>query len=490
MHLLPGTQLPSGTTAPQYNPENHGIGIVHFGPGAFHRAHQAVYTDDVLARHGGDWRICGVSLQSTQGADILNRQKGRYSLTIRGTEKTERRIIASISHALAATRGSEAALDLLAGPSIRIVSMTVTEKAYGILGTSGKVDTSHPAVAADLRNPKDPRGLLGLLVAGFARRKAAGLPPFTVLCCDNLPENGRLIRAGVLDFANRTDPNLAGWIAENGAFPSTMVDRITPAATDAFLAETEKQLGARDSAATQTEAFTQWVVEDTFCNSRPRWEDAGVLFVPDVAPYENMKLRMLNGTHSLIAYTGFLTGKKYVRDVMQDPVLRALALAHMKNAALTLADLPAVDFKTYAAELSDRFDNSAIAHETWQIAMDGSQKMPQRIFAPATDALEAGRASATFAVATAAWMRYCLGHANGRDHDLRDPLEADLLTITRKAGSDAAQIFDGIAGIPRLMPKVLAGSSEWRADVVRYLGAMLSEGCEPALASALKNIRT
>ncbi|WP_375228985.1 mannitol dehydrogenase family protein [Roseobacter sp. S98] len=471
--LSPETPMKPGIDGPDYDPEAHGTGIVHIGPGAFHRAHQAIFTDDVLARHGGDWRICGVSLRSTESVDALNRQEGRYSLEIRGQNGTDRRVIGSISGALAAARGIEPVLDMLAAPSMRIVSLTVTEKAYGILRGTGTVDRNHPAISADLARPDAPEGVVGLIVAGLARRKAAGLPPYTVLCCDNLPSNGALLRAGVLDFAAACDAGLAAWIAEYGAFPSTMVDRITPAATPELLDRTESALGARDAVVVETEPFSQWVVEDAFCNGRPRWEDAGVLFVPDVAPYEKMKLRMLNGTHSLIAYAGFLCGHTYVRDVMADAALNRLATDHMRSAAGTLPHLAAVDFDDYARALQARFENPAIAHETYQIAMDGSQKMPQRIFEPAMEALGTDQDAGTFAIATAAWMRYCAGTVDGRTYALRDPLEADIRAVCDHAGQSAAAVFDGIAALPSLMPQTLSGNPVWRDNVVRCLSHLM-----------------
>ncbi|WP_298839617.1 mannitol dehydrogenase family protein [uncultured Roseobacter sp.] len=485
MYLSPDTPLPKGITAPHYMPEAHGTGIVHFGPGAFHRAHQAVYTDDVLSRHGGDWRICGVSLQSTSGADALNRQGGRYCLTVPGNSGPDRRIIGSISGALAASRGIGPVLDLLAAESTRIVSMTVTEKAYGIRRDTGAVDISHPAIAADLANPLEPAGVVGIIVAGLGKRRLAGLPPFTVLCCDNLPDNGSLLRTGVLDFAQRTDPDLAVWIAENVGFPSTMVDRITPAATPELGADVASALGVRDEAAVETEPFTQWVIEDKFCNGRPRWEDAGVLFVPDVAPYEKMKLRMLNGAHSLIAYTGVLIGRAFVRDVMADPVLRRLAVSHMDAAARTLPRLAAMETGEYARALTARFANPAIAHETRQIAMDGSQKMTQRIFQPASEALDAGETPGTYAVATAAWMRFCAGQINGARYALRDPLETDIRSIFDRAQGSAGRIFDGFSILPGVVPRSLSERPAWRRAVTEHLSDFLNCKTSAAFYDAL-----
>lgn len=293
---------------PGYTPSEHGTGIVHLGVGAFHKAHQAMYTDTALAAAGGDWRITGVSLRGTAAADALNPQHGLYTLVERGPDGTRGRVIAAIDRVIAATRDRAAVLDAMTDPATRIVSLTVTEKAYGIDRAAGAVDPSHPAIAADLADPRAPAGAVGLIVEALRRRRAAGARPFTALCCDNLPDNGGLLRTGVLDFAGRIDPELRRWIEDEGRFPATMVDRITPAATEATLGAAEDLTGCRDLAAVETEPFTQWVIEDRFADGRPAWELGGALFVDDVAPFERMKLRMLNGSHSMLAYAGFLSG--------------------------------------------------------------------------------------------------------------------------------------------------------------------------------------
>lgn len=227
-------------------------------------------------------------------------------------------------------------------------------------------------MAGDLLNPQAPAGVLGLLVAALARRRAAGLPPFTVLSCDNLPENGAHLRDGVIGFARLVDAPLAEWIAAKVAFPSSMVDRITPAPTATTLAEAQRQTGCVDLAAVECEPFIQWVIEDHFPQGRPQWEAGGALFVPDVLPYERMKLTMLNESHSMLAYSGFLSGHRYVRGVMSDPALAVLVGRHLKAAAAVLPPLPGLDAADYATALIERFRNPAIAHETYQISMDGT----------------------------------------------------------------------------------------------------------------------
>ncbi len=462
--------------APGYIPEDHGIGIVHIGVGAFHRAHQAVYTDDVLARDGGDWRILGVNLNSATAANSLNPQDGRYSLAIRGDDGAlNLRVIGSLANVIAARSGTGGLYEVMAAPTTRIVSLTVTEKAYGIVRAEGIVDASHDAIAHDLAHPNDPIGVLGVLVKALGMRRAAGHNPFTVLCCDNLPDNGALLRAGVLDFAARIDGPLAAWIAQHGAFPSTMVDRITPATTNELVAVVSDRLGVKDNAPVETEPFTQWVIEDQFADGRPAWERAGVLFVDDVAPYENMKLRMLNGAHSLIAYLGVVQSIQTVCDVMANASLASLVQRHIAASAHTLAPLQGVDFSDYAASLMGRFDNPNIRHETYQIAMDGSQKMPQRIFAPACDALDLSQDTSPFAYATAAWLRYCVGRTDTGDaYDLRDPRQNELLAASKGREGDAEGIFDAVAALPELMPMHLSETPAWREQVCGPLTQMLA----------------
>lgn len=459
-----------------YAPEKHGVGIVHFGAGAFHRAHQAVYTDDVLAKTGGDWRILGVSLQSTHIADALNAQDGVYSLVQRDHKgQPIIRKIGSIAGVAAASRDPAPIFESLSSPNTHVVSMTVTEKAYGILRDKSGVDPEHPSIAADLANPEHPAGIIGMLVKGLKLRREAGLSSFTVMCCDNLPDNGDMVRAGVLDFAKRVDPVLAEWIAEHTCFPNTMVDRITPAATPDLVTEVSDILGQEDKVPVETEAFTQWVIEDNFCGPRPAWEDAGALFVTDVAPYENMKLRMLNGAHSMLAYLGFVQGCTYVRDVMANGHLATLVDQHMQAAARTLQPLNGINFDDYRAQLIERFENPNIAHETYQIAMDGTQKLPQRIFAPALDSIEKGLPVDSFALATAAWMRYCLGQTpDGVRYELRDPRADEISQAILSADTSAAVIFQNLSTLSNFIPEKLSSNAAFSEKTIKYLDLLIA----------------
>jgi len=470
----------AGVRRPAYLAQRHGVGIVHIGVGAFHRAHQAVYTDEALATAGGDWRIAGVSLRSTDIADALNPQDGLYTLLERGPQGTQARIVGSIAQVAAAAREPGATLAALAAPATRIVTLTVTEKAYGLARGTG-VDPENPAIAADLANPRAPAGVVGLLVEALRRRRAAGVAPFVALCCDNLPDNGSLLGRGVVDFARRVDPGLADWIAVEAAFPSSMVDRITPAPTEATRALARALTGCEDHAAVETEPFSQWVIEDRFPSGRPAWEAGGALFVDRIAPYERMKLRMLNGTHSMLAYCGYLAGHAHVRDVMADPRLAVLVGRHLAAAQATLTGVDGVDLDRYASELGARFANPAIAHQTYQIAMDGTEKLPQRIFEPAVETLERGGDVRAFAFAAAAWMRFCLGRADdGAAYALRDPREDQIRRALAGAGT-ARAISAALHALPAFVPQRLAESPAWRGHVEAALAAMLADGMKAAV---------
>ncbi len=481
--LTASAALPEGVSRPSYDPPAHGEGIVHIGLGAFHKAHEAVYTDDALAAEGGDWRIVGVSLRSAASAEELLHQDGLYTVIERSVAGSRARVVGSISRALCLTTDRPAVLEALCAPSTRIVSITVTEKGYGLDRTTGGIDRSHPAIAADLAHPSDPQGLAGLLVWSLAERRRSGTAPFTVLCCDNLPENGHLVRSLLIDMARESAPDLVDHISDDVAFPSTMVDRITPARTPDTLALAKTMTGHDDHAPVESEAFRQWVIEDHFPAGRPAWEAGGALFVKDVRPFEEMKLRMLNGSHSMLAYTGFLAGHKYVRDVMADPALSRLVARHLPAAAATLDPLPEVDLASYAHDLAARFANPHLGHETYQIAMDGSEKMRQRIFAPAIDALDKGQPPDAFAFATAAWMRYTIGRSDqGEEYDLRDPL-SEKLAPPPHSPETAATVYDRIAGLQGLFPAPLRASTLWRTAVVDRLERMLSEGMQSAIRS-------
>ncbi|MBY5850295.1 mannitol dehydrogenase family protein [Rhizobium ruizarguesonis] len=468
--LAPTAKLPA------YDRDQLKSGILHLGPGAFFRAHFAPFTDAAIAVSGGDWGIEVASLRTADVADHLNEQNGLYTMLIRDTSGTVAQVIGPILQAHVATRDPAGLLDRLEDPAIRIVSLTVTEKAYGMDTATGGLDLNHADVAADLANRRAPRGVIGYLVEGLSRRRAKGIAPFTPLSCDNLPSNGAVLKRLVLDFSERVDPSLRQWIEVNVPFPSTMVDRITPASTEATYQDAERLTGRQDLAAIETEPFTQWVIEDHFADGRPAWEKAGALMVTDVSAYEKMKLRMLNGAHSLLAYLGYIGGYEFIRDVMDDAGLAALAYRHMHAAARTLDAVPGIDLDDYASELIARFANKAIAHRTYQIAMDGTQKLPQRLLEPATEALAHGDKAETYAIAVAAWMRYAIGeHGNGERYELRDPRAGEIAVLIADVPRTGLAISAALFTLPGLFPAALTGNRAWTQDVSDKLEILIQD---------------
>jgi len=475
------TGLAPTAKLPAYDRNALKAGILHLGPGAFFRAHFAPFTDGALAAGGGDWGIEVASLRTPDVADNLSVQNGLYTVLIRDTSGTTAHVIGSILGAHVAPRDPAGLLTRLEDPEIRIVSMTVTEKAYGFDPATGGLDLKHPDIVADLANRHAPRGVIGYLVEGLRRRREKGIAPFTPLSCDNLPSNGAVLKRLVLEYTARIDADLHRWIEANVPFPSTMVDRITPASTDETYADAKRLTGRTDLAAIETEPFTQWVIEDHFVNGRPAWEKVhGALMVEEVSAYEKMKLRMLNGAHSLLAYLGYIAGYEFVRDVMDDAGLAALARRHMSAAAATLDPVPGIDLDAYANELIARFANKAIAHRTYQIAMDGTQKLPQRLLEPATEALAKGSKAETYAIAVAAWMRYATGiDRNGERYELRDPRAGEIAALIADVPRNGAAVSAALFKLPGLFPKALTGNIAWTEAVANKLEILIQDNRLP-----------
>jgi fructuronate reductase len=426
--------LPGSVRRPDFDPATTRIGIVHLGPGAFHRAHQAVYIDDLLASHP-DWGICGVSLHKAEVRDALAPQDGLYTLALLG-EHGSLRVVGSIRELLCAPLQQPAVLARLADPAVRLVTLTITEKGYCLAGED--LDFRHPDIAHDLSHPATPRSAIGYLVAGLAARRARGIAPFTVLSCDNLPGNGRRLRHALLQFARRIDAALARWIESEVAFPSSMVDSITPATDDALRERIATQLGCTDAWPIQRETYTQWVVEDHFCNARPPLEEAGVTMSNDIAGYDRAKLRLLNGAHSTLAWAGLLLGIETVGEAMRHASLARFVERLMRESIAPVIELPSgLDADRYIDDILARFRNPAIHHKLSQIAWDGSQKLPVRLLGTIADALARGRGIDALCLPIAAWM--CFVRRQARNGvALVDPLDETLTAIGRTCTGDAA----------------------------------------------------
>jgi len=388
----------------------------------------------------------------------------------------------ALTGVLVAPEAPVAVLARLADPSVRIVTLTVTEKGYHRLAASGALDIDDPAIRHDLAAPGAPHSVPGLLVAALRLRRATGVAPFTVLSCDNLPENGSSTRRVVMDFANHLDPALGRFIADRVAFPNCMVDRIVPATTKTDRARIDAALGVEDHWPAVCETFTQWVIEDRFPHGRPAWENTGAELVDDVRPYEEMKLRLLNGSHSSIAYLGQLAGWQTVAEAIAEPALAAHIEALMQEIAPTL-HLPAtVDLAAYRRALLARFANPALRHRTAQIAMDGSQKLPQRLFAPALARLATGQDMPRIALGIAAWLRYLQGASDDGAPLVVDDPRADMLTGAARAARTPRALCDAILAMPDVVPPALAASAPFRDAVLGALDRLAATGTRRTLA--------
>ncbi|ONG59164.1 mannitol dehydrogenase [Pseudoroseomonas deserti] len=458
--------------------------IVHLGLGAFFRAHGVLYTEDVLNLQGGDWGVIGVSLQRPDQRDRLAPQDGLYTTMERGPAGLHARIVGALLGVLVAPEDPAAVLARLADAQTRIVSLTVTEKGYCHDPASGRLRLDHADIAHDLAQPDAPRSAVGFLAHALSRRRAAGIAPFTVLCCDNLPHNGALLAGLVQEFCRVQDGDLADWVAREVRFPSTMVDRIVPALAEADHAAAEAATGFADAAPVGHEPFRQWVVEDRFGPlGRPAWESVGAQLTHDVAPFEHMKLRLLNGAHSALAYLGYLAGHQTIVEAVQDPVLRGYLQRFWAEARPMVPPPPGQDLGDYTDALLERFANPAIRHRTWQIAMDGSQKLPQRLLATARERLAAGLPIPAIALAVAAWARYVGGvDEAGTPIDVRDPMAAELRAALNAAGEDPAARIAALLRLTEVFGQDLPGMPRFVAAVTEAYRALLQDGARAAAA--------
>jgi fructuronate reductase len=412
--------LPSGIARPAYLPTTQKSGIVHFGIGAFHRAHMAVYTDDAMNAGARDWGITGVSLRSASVAEQMNPQDGLYTVTERSASGSKMRLVGAVQRVIVAQQDPEAVVAVLAAPTTHIVSFTITEKGY-CRAPNGSLDL----------NLNDEVSIYTYLTAGIRRRKEGGLPGLTLLSCDNLASNGAQLERLMTEYLTHNAPDLLDWFTANCTCPSTMVDRIVPATTDADRAEIEAALGMRDEAAVVTEPFSQWVIEGKFAGPRPQWEKHGAQITSDVHAYETAKLRMLNGAHSALAYLGLKRGHEFVHQAIGDAALAPQIDRLMREeAATSLTPAPGQDLAAYADALIERFKNPALNHRLAQIAMDGSQKIPQRWLETLAFHQKQGRQCPAILAGIAAWL--C--NIRGDNGMVDDPMAGALKAAWNAAG--------------------------------------------------------
>ncbi|RZP71891.1 mannitol dehydrogenase family protein [Vibrio vulnificus] len=439
------------TTETTYAREELATNIVHIGFGAFHRGHQAVYNDLTNEITGSRWGICEINMFGPSTLiDDLKTQNGLFTVVEKSATKTETRLVRTVTEQIhTPDTGIATAINKLIEPQVKIVSLTITEKGYCVEPQSRVLDTTNPLIAHDLDNPTQPQSAIGLITEALKQRKALGLPAFSVMSCDNIPENGHLTRNAVLDFAKLCNPELCAWIEENASFPSTMVDRIVPAMTPDQFDVIEQETGYRDPCGVVCEDFRQWVVEDNFVAGRPDWTAAGAMLVEDVLPYEEMKLRMLNGSHSFLAYNGTLAGYEYIYQCMKDEKLRQVTLSLMREEqAKSLNPSLSVDLEQYAELLIARFSNQNIKHKTGQIAMDGSQKLPQRAVDPFLTLYDRGIATRCLPVLIAGWMHYVINTIKS-GVPLADPLAEEFTDIVYRA-NDKLQIAETLLKVQKV----------------------------------------
>ena len=477
-NLVDLTSKKSDITAPSYNRDEIKPGIVHLGIGAFHRAHQAWYTEAVLNKFGGNWGIVGCSLRSAGVKDQLAEQDGLYTLVERGPEGEKFQLIGAVKSVMVGPEDPQALLQQMAEENIKIVSLTVTEKGYCHDPATGDLNLSHPDIVHDLENVAQPKSAIGYIVAALKIRKENNVAAFTALSCDNLPNNGNVLAKVIKQFAKKVDADLAAWIDANVSFPNTMIDRIVPATTEKDRESFESAVGFRDEGIVLAEPFSQWVIENKFCNERPQWEEVGALLVDDVELFEKMKLRLLNGSHSTLAYCGYLAGKETISDVMLEPAFVQLATVFMDREAGETLDVPAgFDVQNYKQQLRDRFANPGLRHRTWQIAMDGSQKLPQRLLGTLRDQLKGHGNIDILCLALAAWMRYVSAvDEQGKAIDVQDPFAARLKKCHEQNKGNPEDIVKAIVSIREIFGDDLIKSDTFVDGVTTWLERFYDDG--------------
>lgn len=470
-------ELSTDVPFPTYDRTALTAGIVHLGVGGFHRSHEALYIHELLQDHGiRDWAICGVGIMpqdAAMSADLRG-QDCLYTLVEQSGDEDQARIIGSIVDHIFGLERPEEVFSRLADPATRIVSLTVTEGGYFIDEASGELDLRHSAVLGDLECRETPKTIYGFLIEGLRRRRDRGAKPFTVLCCDNIQHNGDVVRKMLLTFCEKQDPELAEWIGQHVSFPNSMVDRITPVSGEAERILVREKFGLEDKRPVVSEAFRQWVIEDTFCNGRPPLEKVGVQFTDDVIPYERMKILLLNATHSAMGYLGYLAGYRYIHEVASAPEFRPYLRTFMdKEMTPLVGEVPGIDLAWYKDSLIERFSNPEIKDTVLRICFGGSFKMPKFIFPAIMQQLERGGPIYALTLSVASWLRFLSGEdEQGVAIPIEDPL-AERLKIAAAGGrepaafvSDMSDLFGRLGEQPRFLAEL-----ERLSDILRRQGA-------------------
>ena len=474
---------------PNYSRRKLTPGILHLGIGAFHRAHQAYYTDALFRQNDDNngWGIISASFRSAVVRDQMLAQDFLYTHCVRQGNEESYHIIGSVMNVLVARENPEALIQQIACENIRLVTLTITEKGYHHDPASKELNANDPDIRHDVNNIESPRTAVGFIVCGLMYRRAKNLGGLTFLSCDNLPGNGRILKSVVLQMAHMIDDSLVSWIEENIAFPSSMVDRIVPATTDDDREAFSKNLGIDDQGLVISESFSQWVIEDNFACGRPEWEKVGVKFVNDISAYEDLKLRVLNACHSVIAYLGHLCGCEYVYQAMEMEGFKNMLIKLLDEEIAPSINIPdGFDISNYKNVSLQRFSNSAIKHKTLQIAADGSQKIPQRWLSSLREQIRNGGPTRLLSLALAGWIRFLQGEdEQGQDYDIIDPLCQKLHEICTEEQSSHSCV-EKILSVREIFDGDLIQNSEFINEVAAWLDLIKNNGAKQAICKAVE----
>ncbi len=479
------SKLHKDVHVPAYDRSHLKQHTVHIGVGGFHRAHQAVYLDDLLAIEDEPrWAECGLGVLKSDDRmrDALKGQDYLYTLVKKSAETQVARIIGSIADYIYAPEDRERAVERMASEETRIVSLTITEGGYFIDEGTRKFTPDHPDIRHDLEHPEEPTTSIGYIAAALDRRRRRGLPPFTLMSCDNLQGNGDVVKSVLLEFASLQNPELERWIAEHVAFPNSMVDRITPATASEDQIALRAEYGIDDAWPVMTEYFIQWVIEDHFSNGRPRWEKVGAQIVTDVAPYEIMKMRLLNGSHLAMAYLGALHGYTYVHEVMQDPLFVSFIEKFMAEVTPVVPKIPGTSVDEYKKVLIERFANPSIRDQVTRICSEGSAKMPKWVFPSIVELLDKQGSIDLLSLVVASWIHYFQQGVDeqGRKLDIIDARAAELSQIAKSGGTDPRPML----AITSIFGQQLPANPAFVSKVERALKMLSTHGA----AATIKEI--
>jgi mannitol 2-dehydrogenase len=478
--------LDPGIHVPKYDRHKVGQSIMHIGVGGFHRAHQAVYTDDLFNQSGDPhWGYCGVGLlkHDARIRDVMISQDCLYTLVERSLEGDHARIVGSIVNFLFAPDDPQKVIEQMASPLTRIVSLTITEGGYYIDQSTGDLDEKHPDIQYDLAHPHEPRCSFGYLLEALDRRRTRGLPPFTLMSCDNIQSNGEVAKKMLTAFAELRDPIFRNWLTENCIFPNSMVDRITPATTDEHRTLVKEKFKINDGWPVMTESFKQWVIEDHFVQGRPAWELVGAQMTTDVLPYEKMKLRLLNASHQALCYIGMLLGYQLVHETMGDQDIRRLVEKMMDDeVSPLLSEVPGVNLADYKKTLIERFANPAIRDQLSRIGIYGSSGIPKFVLPSIEEQLQRGGPIKFLSFTIASWFRFLTGlDESGKEMPMLDPMAQTLRERAKAAGKDARQLL----AMREVFSEGLANSPAFVRQVTDALQSFYEEGARSTLVKTL-----